>query len=829
MYFRYIHTILPHWFFAWQFPQVRNLKNFSKQLSHHILSPNSPPDANPVTCNSQHEYAIKQAKDQVTKATILSPHNGQSWNACCSPRSLTEISDSFHGKQHSAYILDMYHRLFRESFASSPMDIALIERILFRDQLSCSPTSTTHEDLVEVCLKSDEECFEKNHQINLKDVKDMASDAVLPSGESTAPYLQVCLRYGQSDFSSQFPLITADRGVQASYHQTREGGCILEQVSLQCSTKGMPQGSHVYGGSIKETDGWNKSRDIWSKQAEFPQRSTESESAVQRKHHDVGSGIAVDSESAAQRKHHDVGSGIAVDSAASDGRRSFYCANCSVCHRLPNLRFLSHPSFGTRCRPEGNRREFSSLFDPVRVPIMMVPVFEDSSNWFTMDHTPCHRKTLRTGSPRSRKAKDACCWSCKPGDWGNACKCNSNGTFSGQDRKCGEERLADTGLSPNWGNACKWDSNGTGQDRKCGEERLADTGLSPDLEQLLFSPSRIEGIDRMIGQLDACLTQDPKRDGFCKQKQTATFGDRQQKSCRWNIRQDNTCQDVNYHKTGCKNTGQGNECRERKCGMDFTGKTSQDDNCCDVKGCCRAGKFHSASDEICLWGTDRVPSHCPVCCAKKYCFSSCNVLRHGKCADVSHDIYGCADVQRLEDKKLGSTNRGTACNCLQQRSLRLFGASNDVENHVSLCPIPLCSRIRSSEFSNQTGIACQGHRGGRHFTRHDDLPPIYSCQEVSEDVCPFRQKSMSEVKSDKEIRQPCDEESFTNGCRTKQESKHVRFGYSLPSYSRKEACNGLSKNGDIPNPAHLSILGSSTGDGRSMLNGKCFFMQVFIL
>ncbi|KAK6185654.1 hypothetical protein SNE40_007838 [Patella caerulea] len=288
-------------------------------------------------------------------------------------RDLQDISNSFHNKRHSSSLLELYQRMKSPTSMVSMDTIRAVEQILFPDnsingrfnsecQYSPNSTDSSYDG-------SDHGCgcrFQEDTRCNSRNSCSSPVRFITPSknySRATAVSQDtVQLWHGTKNFSSQFPPKTQDCGVQASMDEP-EPTPVLNQ-SQQTSPN-----IHREIMTILEDIGEHESRKPFK---EPHQRKSSSETRPKPMEHKP-----------TNRRSSSL-------SPSRYDQPKFYSYRS-----LPDLSFLS----------PAQKSDFScesSLFDPVKIPIILTPVVDDSqqtqSSQRESGYCSCHKDKRYGGS-----------------------------------------------------------------------------------------------------------------------------------------------------------------------------------------------------------------------------------------------------------------------------------------------------------------------------------------------------------------------------------------------------------------------------------------------
>ncbi|XP_070178659.1 uncharacterized protein [Littorina saxatilis] len=401
--------------------QVKNLKQLGKQQNIHDLS-NSMPDL-----TAEDVKVVRREKKTVQERTVES------------------IAESFHGKRHSAYILELYQRLMSSSNPPDPQTLSRIDHILFHEPLP-KEEYTAKKDCG-ACPSCGITGANKKHDFHLDLRRDVPCGRSLCSATTSMSPQALTLWHGQKNFGSQFPPNTTDCGVQASMGEPSPP---LNSRSMQTSP-GSP------GADILHALHEMQMREPRSshKRCEKPSSMTRAKSATE---------CCIDTH--ADRLKAQMRRTVSL-SPSRIGMNSFYTHKS-----LPDLSFLGGPTKRMAKSRESSSPSSVSLFDPVQIPIILTPVLEDGSRSRSSSHSQsrsstssgcvCGKENQASTTRRRRR---------------NSSGCSGTSTSSGS----GHSLSCSSGIEP-----------GYVEPRSLG-------CLAPELEHLLFYPPHLESAYHQLG------------------------------------------------------------------------------------------------------------------------------------------------------------------------------------------------------------------------------------------------------------------------------------------------------------------------------------------
>ena len=371
---------------------------------------------------------------------------------------LQSMADSFHNKRHSASLLEMYQRMKSESNPVSPNTMNTVECVMFpQNRMSDDEKLSVSRSGLNTCCDSEECCCGKRgmkldlghkHESNGHRVGanqfNSGSRTMSPSrrtwgnkSTSVSPDTLV-LWHGTRNFAAQFPPKTRDCGIQTSACDDGEADTLLLDHSMQTSP------------NSPQHDFLSVFNDICGHQSRPPHK-TESAS---RKRECVSE--------YRERKVVQVATNVKRSKSLSPsrmGRNLFY-----TYQSLPDLSFLASPRFDEEFSPQ------SSLFDPVKIPIILTPVVDDSKQTQSRDGSDCSCSCQKE-KKRNRAHEIA----------------SSSSGFS---------TSSSSGIDPGYCDT-----------RRC-------TSLAADLERLLFLPPHLESNPKYSGAHNKGGIPSSRSEGF---------------------------------------------------------------------------------------------------------------------------------------------------------------------------------------------------------------------------------------------------------------------------------------------------------------------------
>ncbi|XP_048749934.2 uncharacterized protein LOC125661855 isoform X1 [Ostrea edulis] len=342
----------------------------------------------------------------------------QTWQSVTSQdcMDIAKIAESFHGKRHSAYLLDLYQRVRNQSNPVSPETMANIEQILFHPLISqnrchgeanlsapigpcgvCGRegshsshtltnsniqhlvnTSRSGQQLDQYTRKRIIEWLERDRLDGQCRAKGSQTERDVRTVETIISPTTVTLWCGTKNFGSQFPPHTRDCGIQTSHNVGKEGR-VLHTEQQTSPTLEREYRKLYTAEAAQQTSPNSEKHDILSM---LPENFTDLEDIIPRR--DERSPTRVPrSKSADTNAHRDT-----VD-VAHRGCLSYYTYKS-----LPELNFI--------VSPEDHRvEEEISLFDPmpVSIPIpILTPTFAKS---FSGALSKKERQSAGTANKRS--------------------------------------------------------------------------------------------------------------------------------------------------------------------------------------------------------------------------------------------------------------------------------------------------------------------------------------------------------------------------------------------------------------------------------------------
>ncbi|ESO86569.1 hypothetical protein LOTGIDRAFT_235361 [Lottia gigantea] len=354
-----------------------------------------------------------------------------SWGTGCKQtleqRGLQEIADSFHNKRHSSSLLELYQRMKSPSSMVSLDTIRAVEQILFPDnsinerfqsEYSGNSSESSFDGSENSCgcpYQEDSRCSSRN---SVNSPIRYTTPVNMYSRSTAISQDKVTLWHGTRNFSSQFPPKTQECGIQACM----DGDPIpLNDQSQQTSPS-----SHNEILNILEDIGVDHEPRKPEKEAH--QRKAASETRQRSR------------EPKSSRRSSSL-------SPSRHSQHKFYS------HRsLPDLSFLSPGPRIEHCE--------NSLFDPVKIPIILTPVVDDSQQTQS-----CQKES-------------------------GYCSCHKEKRRSGRYFESGSS----SGISTNSTSSC---IDGDCYDCRCSQ------GMAKDLERILFQPPHLECAQKYIPRSDS--------------------------------------------------------------------------------------------------------------------------------------------------------------------------------------------------------------------------------------------------------------------------------------------------------------------------------------
>ncbi|XP_061180531.1 uncharacterized protein LOC133189134 [Saccostrea echinata] len=412
----------------------------------------------------------------------------QAWQSFSSQEcmDIAKIAESFHGKRHSAYLLDLYQRVRNQSNPVSPETMANIEQILFHPLISqnrchgeanlsapigpcgvCGRegshsshtltnsnihhlvnTSRTGQQLDQYTRKRIIEWLEKDRLDGHCKAKGCQTEKQMKTTETIISPTTVTLWCGTKNFSSQFPPHTRDCGIQTSNNILKEGH--ISNMEQQTSPTLEMEYKKLYMMEVaQQTSPNSEKHDILSM---LPETFTDLDDIIPRSN---------------PRSHKHVPRSKSADSNVPRDTTEVPergCISYYTFKTLPDLNFTFSCS-------DVELEEEISLFDPIPVA-MPIPIL-----------TPTFAKSF-CGVPAKKETQ-------------------STGTTSKRSRSVpaklvNQHLLKNAGESGSSSSGVSTCSTSSGIDPGyCTEERPFSVGSpSNDIERLLFYPPHVESAKR---------------------------------------------------------------------------------------------------------------------------------------------------------------------------------------------------------------------------------------------------------------------------------------------------------------------------------------------
>ncbi|XP_041356371.1 uncharacterized protein LOC121373702 isoform X2 [Gigantopelta aegis] len=375
---------------------------------------------------------------------------------------LQSMADSFHNKRHSASLLEMYQRMKSNSNPVSPNTMNTVECILFpQNRMSDDEKLCVSRSGLDTCCDSEDCCCGKRGlklELGLKQeanghrvgatssswLRTLSPSRKAWSSKSTSVSPDtLVLWHGTKNFAAQFPPKTKDCGIQTSEVDDDEMTTVLLDHSVQTSP------------NSPQHDFLSVFNDVCGHQSRTPHKTE----PVNRRRECVSE--------YRERNVLPAASNVKRSKSLSPSRmgfNSFY-----TYQSLPDLSFLSSTRFEEDFSPQ------SSLFDPVKIPIILTPVVDDS---------------------KQTQSRDGSCASCSC-QKEKKCRASLNRPHELVSSSSGFSTSSSSGIDPGY----------------CDTRRCC-TSLAADLERLLFLPPHLESNPKFSGAQHKCGIPSSRSEGF---------------------------------------------------------------------------------------------------------------------------------------------------------------------------------------------------------------------------------------------------------------------------------------------------------------------------